>query len=112
MALLDVELLAVLLQDVNAAVPADGVGDPGPDEVGHRSHGDGGEQGVLAVGDVEACEQHGGLARHGDAGRLEHHQDEYPEQPQLRDDVGGHLHDGVREGGDEHEERSRVAAPP
>jgi hypothetical protein len=34
MRLLDVELLAVLLEDVDAAGVADPVSDPGPDQVG------------------------------------------------------------------------------
>ena len=42
--LLDVQLLAVLLEQVDAPVVADRVGDPGADEVRDRAHGDGGEQ--------------------------------------------------------------------
>ena len=51
---LDVQLAAVLLEDVDAAVVADGVGDPRADEVGERTDERRGDERVLALGDVEA----------------------------------------------------------
>ena len=60
----------VLLEQLDAAVVADGVGDPRADEVGDRADHDGREQRVLALGDVEAREEHRRLRRDRDAGAL------------------------------------------
>jgi hypothetical protein len=67
---LDVELLAVLLEDVDAAVVADRVGEPRADDVRERAGGDDGEQRVLPARDVEAGEQERRLRRNRDARAL------------------------------------------
>ena len=85
----------MLLEDVDAAGVADPVRDPGADEVRHRTDHRGREQAVFAARHVEAGEQHGGLAGHRDAGRLEEHQDEHSRQPHGIHDVHGHLDYGV-----------------
>ncbi len=60
--------------------------------------------------DVEAGEQHRGLAGHGDAGALEHHQHEHAREPHRVDHVHGRVDDRVRDRGDHgHSEGGRVA---
>jgi hypothetical protein len=93
--LLDEELVAVLLDQVDAAEVADAVGDPRADEVRNRADSGRREQRVLAVGDVEAGEEHGRLARHRDARALEDHENEHSRETELAYHVDRQLHDGV-----------------
>ena len=97
---LDVELLAVLLEPLDAAVVADPVRDPRAHDVGGRACRDDGQHRVLTARDVEAREQEGALRRDRDARALEHHQDEDPGQPERVDDVDRELDERVGEGGD------------
>ena len=94
-------LLAVLLEDVHASGAANPVGEPRTHEVRRRTHGRGGDQAVLAARHVEAGEEHRGLARHGDAGALEQHEDEDARKAHRIHHVHSHLHDRIRDGGDE-----------
>ena len=71
----DVDQL-VLFQQVEPAVVADRVGDPGADQVAEHAGGDDPEQGQFAFGDAEAGEEHDRLARDRDAGGLQRHQHE------------------------------------
>ena len=61
--------------------------------------GDDPEQGQVAVGDVEAGEQHDRLARDRDAGALERHQQEDAGEPGGVDEVGRDVDDRVDDRG-------------
>ena len=100
---LDVQLAAVLLEDVDAAVVADRVGDPRADDVRGGADRDDREQRVVAARDVEAGEQQRRLGRDRDAGALGHHEHEDPRRGRGVDDVDRELDQRVGDGGeDEH----------
>ena len=99
---LDEDLAAVLLDQVDAAEVADGVGDPGADDVGGHADGGDDEQRVLALGDVEAGEQHRRLGGDRQAGALADHQQEDADQAQLVDDVDGELDERIGYRREEH----------
>ena len=95
------QLAPVLLEDVDAPVVADRVGDPGADDVGRRAHGHHREQGVLPARDVEAREQERRLRGDRDARALGDHEHEDARQAEGVDHVHRELDDGVGEGGDD-----------
>ena len=92
----DVDQL-VLLQQVEAPVVADRVGDPGADQVAEHAGGDDPEQRQFAGGDAGAGEEHDRLARHRQAGGLEQHQHEDRRQAGGADEVGPRVDDRVEE---------------
>src|SRR4051794_15083214 len=112
----DPDLGAVLLEDVDAPVPAHRVRDPRAGEVAEDAGGGHREQAVVPLGDVEAGEEHRRLARDRDARALEQHEPEDSGEPEVPDDVRREADERVRDRGKvkrvgEHE-ASRVAADP
>ena len=103
------ELAAVLLDEVDPPVVADGVGDPGADDVGGRGHEHRRPERVVAARDVEAREEHRRLARDRDAGALEHHQQEDAGEAEVAHDVRRELDELVGDRG-VHEERREHGA--
>src|SRR5436190_1668336 len=98
---LDVERPPVLLEQLDAPVVADRVRDPRADEVGDRPHRHGREQRVLALGDVEAREEHRRLRRDRDERALGRHQQEDPGQAEVADHSYGEVHQRVRDRGED-----------
>ena len=77
----------MLLEQLDAAVPADAPCDPGADQVAQHAGEHDLEHREAPVRDLEAGEQHDRLARGRDAGAVEQHQDEDPGQAEVADHV-------------------------
>ena len=107
---LDVELAAVLLEDVDAAVVADAVRDPRPDEVRERAderHGDERctrpRETLKPANSIVASL---GIGMHALSSSMS---TKTPGRPEVADDVGRELDDRVRDGGDDEDEHAPQA---
>ena len=87
--LLDVDLAAVLLDQLEPPVVADRVGDPGPHHVRHDAHRHRRPERVVAVRDVDPGEDHRRLGGDRDARRLRHHQQGDAGKTEVADGIAG-----------------------
>ena len=109
--LADVQPLAVLLDEVDAAVVADRVGDPRADDVRERRRPASRPTSEYSPrSTLKPAKSIVGLAGDRDAGALGRHQDEDPGQAEVADDVRGELDERVRDRGETQQLRPTMSS--